>query len=94
MNDFPVYYYVCAAIVAIATLVLLLVKAPKGYEDEEGFHLGEPPKPPIEDIAPEPEAPFPNAVQTGIILEDGGKLILIRHGIATVVDKSDLGLGD
>lgn len=38
--------YICIglAIVALGVIVLIVATAPVGYEDENGFHHGEPPE--------------------------------------------------
>lgn len=38
--------YICIglAIVAIGLIVFIVASAPVGYEDEDGFHHGEPPE--------------------------------------------------
>lgn len=37
-------YLIALPILSVLVLAVLMLRAPRGWEDEDGFHLGEPPE--------------------------------------------------
>lgn len=99
MSHFNLFAIACLVLSVIC--LLLAMRAPVGYEDQNGFHYGEPAEIPdredetvVEDDAPTNAQilnSFPKARETGVILEQDESIILIRKGKAHVFDKAEFG---
>jgi hypothetical protein len=53
--------------VSVVVLIVLLERAPIGYQDEDGFHLGRPPRPPVQAL------PAPTSSRSGKSRSAAGK---------------------